>query len=394
MSTFDRGAKATEVYFWQQIVSPHMAGLASALGSLGFRVTYVAGTEMSDARRQQGWETPRLRSVDLRLVRGFREAIRLADAASNGSIHLCEGLRANGIVKHAQRRLAKRGLRQIALLETVNDFGWKGPLKRAMYTTLIRRWRHHLWAVFAIGHKTSGWLVERGAFSERVFPFAYFIDPLTDTTIEYSAQHSNLRLVFVGQMVPRKGLDLLLNALRKLKNPKIELTIIGTGPKEMDLRDQATSLLGSRVTWVGAIPNHEVWDHLATADYLVLPSRFDGWGAVVNEALLTGTPAICSDACGAGEIVMASGAGGVFRKESVHELAGALQLASAQPLSCAARSELSQWAKCLSGLSGARYVQRLLAYLEGQGCRPRPPWVDDHGVTDATDYYKGSTEQG
>ena len=42
---------------------------------------------------------------------------------------------------------------------------------------------------------------------------------------------------------------------------------------------------------------------MAAADVLVLPSRFDGWGAVVNEALMVGTPVICSDRCGASDVI-------------------------------------------------------------------------------------------
>lgn len=49
---------------------------------------------------------------------------------------------------------------------------------------------------------------------------------------------------------------------------------------------------------------------MARADVLVLPSWHDGWGAVVSEALMAGTPAIASDACGSAGVVRASGVGG------------------------------------------------------------------------------------
>ena len=51
---------------------------------------------------------------------------------------------------------------------------------------------------------------------------------------------------------------------------------------------------------------------ICESDCLVLPSRYDGWGAVISEALMVGTPVICSDNCGAANVVTASNVGSVF----------------------------------------------------------------------------------
>src|SRR5437870_11248743 len=62
-----------------------------------------------------------------------------------------------------------------------------------------------------------------------------------------------------------------------------------------------------------------------SADLLVLPSRYDGWGAVINEALMSGIPAICSDNCGAADLVRSSvQLGAVFRAGSAIDLARVL----------------------------------------------------------------------
>ena len=68
----------------------------------------------------------------------------------------------------------------------------------------------------------------------------------------------------------------------------------------------AASLLPNRVQWFGKFPMSEVAKKMADADCLVLPSLHDGWGAVVSEALIAGTPVICSDACGSAGVVEAS----------------------------------------------------------------------------------------
>ena len=50
---------------------------------------------------------------------------------------------------------------------------------------------------------------------------------------------------------------------------------------------------------VGSVSINQIPDYLYSSDILVLPSLYDGWGAVVNEALQAGCYVICSDACGA-----------------------------------------------------------------------------------------------
>ena len=52
----------------------------------------------------------------------------------------------------------------------------------------------------------------------------------------------------------------------------------------------------------------------------MLPSRFDGWGAVVNEALMVGTPVICSDRCGASDLIENGRNGYVFEAGNARAL--------------------------------------------------------------------------
>src|SRR5690606_22698294 len=166
--TWNSDTMANPVWFWQRIVSPHMAVLASALAAQGREVTYVAEQEMSADRAAQGWIAPSLGAAELRFAPS-REAVRDAvrEAPAN-SIHICQGLRSNGLVGEAQTGLAERGLRQWAILETVEDSGWRGVLKRLEYRRLIHRGRTRLQGVLAIGDQTATWLAARGMPAERI----------------------------------------------------------------------------------------------------------------------------------------------------------------------------------------------------------------------------------
>lgn len=111
---------------------------------------------------------------------------------------------------------------------------------------------------------------------------------------------------YAGQLVPEKGVDLLLHAGRVLKEKgyPVKLVVVGGGPAEAHLRDLALRMgLGEVVTWRGWVPHAAVPDEMVQMDVLVLPSRSmaywkEQFGHVLIEAMATGTPVVGSS-CGA-----------------------------------------------------------------------------------------------
>jgi hypothetical protein len=363
------------IYIWQRIISPHMTGLAAALAATGREVTYVAEEAMCPARAQQGWQRPNCGGARLELAPSAYAVRAVVNDAATDSVHLCQGIRSNGSVGSAQKALARRGLRQWVLMETVEDAGWRGALKRLEYMRLLSLWRSSLQGVLATGWQTPAWVVARGMPENRVFPFAYF---LPDNGLGHAASAEEgrpYRYAFVGQLIARKRLDLLMSALGGLAARDVELVIIGGGPLEPELRRLAETVCPGRVHWKGPLPMAEVPQELAGADCLVLPSRHDGWGAVVSEALMVGTPAVCSDACGAAEVVFASGVGGVFPSGDRGALGGMLgDMVKRGRLSAGQRRELANWAQALGATAGAKYLLSILDHVNGEGARPSPPW--------------------
>lgn len=365
------------IWVWQRIVSPHMAGLVSALAQQGCDVTYVAEQVMSEDRARQGWTPPDLGSAHLEIASTVAAVQALVDSAPPNSIHICQGLRGNGLVSKAQVALAQRQLRQWVVMEMVDDTGWCGVLKRLEYWRLFAQWRKRLEGVLATGLRTPNWVVARGMPAERVFPFAYFL-PGEETPPDLRTDRSGrFRFLFVGQFIKSKQLDLMITALATLKRTDVELAVIGSGELEKEWRTMANDVLPGRVDWIGRLPISAVRREMTKADCLVLPSRYDGWGAVVSEALMCGTPAICSDRCGSAGAVQASRHGGVFRSGEVESLISALKYIRAKgPLSRRERAALAKWAQCLGADSGARYLQATLDHTGGSERKPVPPWVN------------------
>jgi len=111
------------------------------------------------------------------------------------------------------------------------------------------------------------------------------------------------------------------------------------------------------------------------ADVTLLPSRHDGWGAVVNESLMAGTPVICSTACGAAELVRQPWLGTVFHVGRVDDLTKALKdWIEPGPRSPTERERIRSWATCISGQAVAKYFAAIMDHTYSNSALPVAPW--------------------
>jgi glycosyltransferase involved in cell wall biosynthesis len=116
------------------------------------------------------------------------------------------------------------------------------------------------------------------------------------------------RFLFVGRLVPEKGVDVLAAAYRRYRDLVDEpwpLTIAGTGP------DEALLAGTDGVTPLGFVQPTDLPDVFADAGCLVLPSRFEPWAVVIHEAAAAGLPVVCTRACGASTRLVLDGYNGV-----------------------------------------------------------------------------------
>jgi glycosyltransferase involved in cell wall biosynthesis len=108
-----------------------------------------------------------------------------------------------------------------------------------------------------------------------------------------------LRLLAVGRFVPKKGFDVLLDALGRVDSPW-QLDVVGDGPEREALHRLAVPL-GDRVRWRGRVTHARLPAIFAAADAVVVPSRVDasadrdGLPNVVLEAMASGRPVVACD---------------------------------------------------------------------------------------------------
>ena len=125
--------------------------------------------------------------------------------------------------------------------------------------------------------------------------------------------------VFVGRLIEAKNLPMLLSAFAQTQKQSLRagswgLLLLGDGAEREKLLEQVRLLeLTDAVRILPGRPWFRVPDVLALSDVLVLPSRSEPWGLVVNEAMVCGLPVLVSDRCGcAPELVQAGKNGFVF----------------------------------------------------------------------------------
>jgi len=178
-----------------------------------------------------------------------------------------------------------------------------------------------------------------------------------------------VRLLSVGRFQPKKGFDILLEAFARLRG-HVVLTVVGYGPREAALREQAARLgVTGRVRWTGQLDQPAVRSLYRESDLFVLAPRVapdgdrDGLPNVVVEALSQGLPVVATAVAALGEIVEDGVTGRLVPPEDPAGLAEAIDALVGDP---AARRRFGAAAlRCVAeGWDLEAGVDRLVALLD------------------------------
>ncbi len=106
-------------------------------------------------------------------------------------------------------------------------------------------------------------------------------------------------IIFAGRLIPEKHVDLIINAISKVKkdHPYVKCKIIGNGPSEDYLKSLTSSLnLENNIIFEDFYENHEkLYSEIKSSSALILPSKREGFGIIVIEANACGVPVITLD---------------------------------------------------------------------------------------------------
>lgn len=204
-----------------------------------------------------------------------------------------------------------------------------GDMAAAYYRSLSKRWK-----VVTFGYCTS----------VACLPNATSGEPAA----------GRMRLLFVGTINHNKNIMAVLKAIAAGAHGKVCLHVVGDGPERRKVEGCAARLLPGDVAFHGSLPMGQVHGMMSGYDALVLPSKYDGWGAVINEALQCGLYVICSDRCGARSLITNARLGRVFHSQKELEAILSETVARIQEVR-GLREYRKRWAERISGRSMAKY---------------------------------------
>ena len=178
----------------------------------------------------------------------------------------------------------------------------------------------HADALIANGEFSRGQLLRVGVPAERIHKITPGVDaerfsrPQSIGKIEaFDGLQNKVILLTVGRLIPRKGHQLVLQAISQLASeiPNLHYVIAGTGPEEAHLRRLVDELaLTNRVTFAGYVPEGDLPSFYAACDLMVMPNRqeadddIEGFGMVFLEANAAGKPVVGGKSGGAAEAVL------------------------------------------------------------------------------------------
>lgn len=248
---------------------------------------------------------------------------------------------------------------------------WQSSIRRRLLHRLVRR-AH---AVLPVGSANRMYWQKYGAADSQIFMAPYAIDNEKVARLVGEKQSRDpsapLRLLYIGRLLHRKGVDLLLDAFSRLmETTPATLTIVGDGPERARLESMQTSRARRQTRWLGKLPNEEAMEAMRDVDLFVLPSRYEPWGLVVNEAMAAGLPVIAHREVGAAiDLVEDTVHGWILPNLTADSIYSALNEAARDREHLAqmgqmARARVQEW-------SIHRTVDGMVAAVT-DGCFPRP----------------------
>lgn len=366
------------IVFWEPSTSPHKADFFSAISTIAPYIDVIcfADSELSQDRQAQGWSIKHTDVFQTIVAPSQTEIEQLVGESIDSTLHIFSGIRWVPTIVAGLKAVKYHRARFAIMSEPRVCEGWKGAL-RFLHSWLTEGWlRRHASFVLAQGKNGPPWFRAVGYPADRIFAFAYFVDPpkqFAQSNDKSREPDLPIQIGYVGRLVKMKGIFDLVTAVAKLGLPA-KLSIVGSGPEEDALKTKCAKLQ-LNVKFVGVLPIQEVGEFMRKLDVLILPSTSkDGWGVVVSEALMCGTSVIATPCVGASLMLGEPLFGRCVHVESPQSIANAvLELYEVDAFSFEARKKRAVLARTrLSAESGAKNLLQIIDWRFSDGLRPAP----------------------
>jgi poly(glycerol-phosphate) alpha-glucosyltransferase len=289
------------------------------------------------SRFHWNWHLPHLKNTDVVIFNGYQNSIAQ-------------------MILHTQAKAVPCifwGEKMVA-----SATGAKGKLQR-----ILAKGLENCKAIVAIGSKAEQDYKQRFP-GKPIFNIPYYCDLSHFSQNIPHRPRVPVTILFCGQMIERKGVDVLLQSFSQVIQQGLQARLLLVG-REAELPKMLQSLpqtVKQNIDYVGFQSPEDLPPFFQQADIFVLPSRYDGWGVVVNQALGAGLPIICTDAVGAAHDLIELGVNGwIIPSGDAGALTQVLIQYLNQPdsLQTASQSSISMAKNWLPEIGAQRWVEVL-----------------------------------
>lgn len=366
------------IIFWEPSISPHKSDFFSAIATIApdIEVICCANSGLPEERQVQGWTIKLTNAFQTIVAPSQAQVEQLVGVQKSSTLHVFSGIRWAPSIVAGLKAVRHHRARFAIMSEPRVREGWLGAL-RFLHSWITEGWlRRHVGFVLGQGRNGPPWFRSVGYPEDRIFPFAYFVDPPEQSTsTDENSRNAELpiQIGYVGRLVKMKGVFDLVAAFAKLGS-SAQLSVVGSGPEDKALKTVCAELQLD-VKFLGVLPIQEVGSFMRKLDVLVLASTSkDGWGVVVSEALMSGTAVIATPCVGASLMLSELLFGRCVPAGSPDSIANAVQeLHAAAAYTAEARAQREVLAKTrLSAEGGAKHLLEIIRWSIDGSQRPVP----------------------
>ncbi|MBA6263220.1 glycosyltransferase [Colwellia sp. Bg11-12] len=280
--------------FWQNILSPHQSDFLSELANV-HDVTLVVMSRIDSNRIGQNWHATYNENVTIIVSPSLTTICRIINVKDNDILHCFSGFLAYPKLSFALFLSCLYRNNNSVISEAVPLIGFRNKCKLFVRKNLALLCRQRILQVFAIGVNGIKYFQALGFSQDKLSEFGYFVSP---PILNHGVKKPSF-IVFVGRLMKIKGINPILEMCKNIRHENIKVKIIGSGPLSPEIKTFVKKHKLEFVELISDIPRVEVMEIIGKAGCLMLPNTGDeGWGVVVNEALLQGTPVVCSSKTG------------------------------------------------------------------------------------------------
>ena len=300
-----------KLLLWENIPSIHHQGFIKALIDKNIDIQVRYFEKFHNERKKQKWNIDLIDGVEkcidddvetaLKTVSNWKERIHIIPGNSYKFINdLLEVFIKNNVKWiHWSERSGIRLMKKLHYNEIL--FNLLHPLsvkiKKRKYANLINK--------YALGVFAQGYLAKKdfklwGIDEKKIEYLFYTIDTNSYILKEIEDIKNSKRVfLYIGSLSFRKGIDILLKSFLKIQNENWKLVLIGPDYSNGKYQQFVKNNNINNVQFLGPKNSTEIINYMKQADVFILPSRFDGWGAVLNEAAFAKKPIISTTQTGA-----------------------------------------------------------------------------------------------